>query len=245
MLNLILNFNELIEHLKNKLVDDVDVLLNMQSGIVSYVNPYSYLKLRKKIDLTDFDLITSDGVVLKKLSSIFLNKSIQRLSPDFSSYFKPLFKQLSISKSEVYFIGTKPKFIEKSIQNIQVKYPDLKIIGSRDGYFKDDEELRLHIKEINKLNPEVVIVGMGSPLQENYLIKLKAAGWRGRGFSCGGFLHQSFQNTDYYPNWVNKFNVRWLYRIYNEPKLIKRYTFDYSWFLVVFAYDWMKYTISK
>ena len=245
MLNLILNFNELIEHLKNKLVDDVDVLLNMQSGIVSYVNPYSYLKLRNKIDLTDFDLITSDGVVLKKLSSIFLNKSIQRLSPDFSSYFKPLFKQLSISKSEVYFIGTKPKFIEISIQNIQVKYPDLNIIGSRDGYFKDDEELRLHIKEIKKLNPEVVIVGMGSPLQENYLIKLKAAGWRGRGFSCGGFLHQSFQNTDYYPNWVNKFNVRWLYRIYNEPKLIKRYTFDYSWFLVVFAYDWMKYAISK
>lgn len=242
---MILNFNELIEHLKNKLVDDVDVLLNMQSGIVSYVNPYSYLKLRNKIDLTDFDLITSDGVVLKKLSSIFLNKSIQRLSPDFSSYFKPLFKQLSISKSEVYFIGTKPKFIEISIQNIQVKYPDLNIIGSRDGYFKDDEELRLHIKEIKKLNPEVVIVGMGSPLQENYLIKLKAAGWRGRGFSCGGFLHQSFQNTDYYPNWVNKFNVRWLYRIYNEPKLIKRYTFDYSWFLVVFAYDWMKYTISK
>lgn len=242
---MILNFNELIEHLKNKLVDDVDVLLNMQSGIVSYVNPYSYLKLRNKIDLTDFDLITSDGVVLKKLSSIFLNKSIQRLSPDFSSYFKPLFKQLSISKSEVYFIGTKPKFIEISIQNIQVKYPDLNIIGSRDGYFKDNEELRLHIKEIKKLNPEVVIVGMGSPLQENYLIKLKAAGWRGRGFSCGGFLHQSFQNTDYYPNWVNKFNVRWLYRIYNEPKLIKRYTFDYSWFLVVFAYDWMKYTISK
>ena len=242
---MILNFNELIEHLKNKLVDDVDVLLNMQSGIVSYVNPYSYLKLRNKIDLTDFDLITSDGVVLKKLSSIFLNKSIQRLSPDFSSYFKPLFKQLSISKSEVYFIGTKPKFIEISIQNIQVKYPDLNIIGSRDGYFKDNEELRLHIKEIKKLNPEVVIVGMGSPLQENYLIKLKAAGWRGRGFSCGGFLHQSFQNTDYYPNWVNKFNVRWLYRIYNEPKLIKRYTFDYSWFLVVFAYDWMKYIISK
>ena len=227
---MILNFNELIEHLKNKLVDDVDVLLNMQSGIVSYVNPYSYLKLRNKIDLTDFDMITSDGVILKKLSSIFLNKSIQRLSPDFSSYFKPLFKQLSISKSEVYFIGTKPKFIEISIQNIQVKYPDLNIIGSRNGYFKDDEELRLHIKEINKLNPEVVIVGMGSPLQENYLIKLKAAGWSGRGFSCGGFLHQSFQNTDYYPNWINKFNVRWLYRIYNEPKLIKRYTFDYSCF---------------
>ena len=96
---MILNFNELIEHLKNKLVKDVDVLLDMQSGIVSYVNPFSYLKLRNRTDLKDFDLITSDGIVLKKLSSIFLNKTIQRLSTDFSSYCKPLFKQLSISKS--------------------------------------------------------------------------------------------------------------------------------------------------
>ena len=53
----------------------------------------------------------------------------------------------------------------KFIQNIRW-FPDLNIIGFRDGYFKDDEELRLHIKEINKLNPEVVIVGMGSPLQK-------------------------------------------------------------------------------
>ena len=121
----------------------------------------------------------------------------------------------------------------------------MKIIGFRDGFFKDQEELKLHIREMINLNPEVMIVGMGSPLQENYLIKLKEAGWSGRGFSCGGFLHQSFQNTDYYPNWVNKLNVRWLYRIYNEPKLIKRYTIDYSWFFVVFVYDWMKYKISK
>ena len=242
---MLFNFDKLIENLRDKLVEDVDVLLDMKSGIVSYVNPFSYLKLRNRIDLKDFDLITSDGIVLKKLSSIFLNKTIQRLSPDFSSYFKPLFKQLSVSKSKVYFIGTKPKFIEKSIQNIQAKYPDLNIIGFRDGFFKDEEELKLHIKEMINLNPEVMIVGMGSPLQENYLIKLKVAGWSGRGFSCGGFLHQSFQNTDYYPNWVNKLNVRWLYRIYNEPKLIKRYTIDYSWFFVVFMYDWMKYTISK
>ena len=72
----------MIENLKNKLVENSELLLNMQSGIVSYVNPFSYLKLRNNIDLKDFDLITSDGFILKKLSSILLNKSIQRLSPD-------------------------------------------------------------------------------------------------------------------------------------------------------------------
>ena len=73
----------------------------------------------------------------------------------YSSYFKPLFKQLSTSKSEVYFIGTKHKFIEKSIQNIQVNYPDLNIIGSRDGYFKDEEELKLHMQLTYKQAVEI------------------------------------------------------------------------------------------
>ena len=81
---MLFNLDKLIENLRDKLVEDVDVLLDMKSGIVSYVNPFSYLKLRNRIDLKDFDLITSDGIVLKKLSSIFLNKSIQRLSPGLS-----------------------------------------------------------------------------------------------------------------------------------------------------------------
>ena len=62
---MLFNLDKLIENLRDKLVEDVDVLLDMKSGIVSYVNPFSYLKLRNRIDLKDFDLITSDGIVLK------------------------------------------------------------------------------------------------------------------------------------------------------------------------------------
>lgn len=244
LLNLNSNIFLLIEILKNKLVENVDVLLEMQHGIVTYVNPFSYLKLRKKIELKDFDHITSDGIVLKRLSSFMLQRPIKRLSPDFSSYFNPLFRQIVESKSEVYFIGTLPKLINQSVENIKKKFPNLNVIGFRDGYFKDDEDLKLHIDEMVSLSPEVIIVGMGSPLQEDYLIKLKQAGWKGKGFACGGFLHQSFKDVDYYPNWINKMNLRWLYRIYNEPKLIKRYTVDYSWFLVVFIFDWAKFKLS-
>jgi len=235
----------LIAILKSKLVENADVLIGMQSGIVTYVNPFSYLKLRKKLELQDFDHITSDGIVVKQLSGLFLRRSVQRLSPDFSSYFSDLFKQVAASNSTVYFVGAMPDLIGKSIDNIKHKYLTLNIIGYRNGYFKDIEELDSHIKEIISLNPELLIVGMGSPLQEEYLSKLKLAGWKGRGFACGGFLHQASKKADYYPNWINKMNLRWLYRIYNEPKLIKRYTIDYCWFLFVFFYDWMGYQFSK
>ena len=235
----------MIAILKSKLVENADVLISMQSGIVTYVNPFSYLKLRKKITMQEFDYITSDGIVVKKLSGVFLNRSVQRISPDFSSYFTELFKQVSSSNSTVYFVGTLPELIGKSIENIKDKFPTLNIVGFRDGYFKNTDDLNKHIKEIISLNPEFLIVGMGSPLQEDYLINLKHSGWKGRGFACGGFLHQVSKKADYYPNWINKMNLRWLYRIYNEPKLIKRYTLDYTWFLFVFIYDWVGYKFSK
>ncbi len=217
----------------------------MERGIVTYINPFSYLKLRKKVDLQTFDHITSDGIIIKKLSGIFLKKSVQRLSPDFSSYFNELFKQMSAAKTTVYFVGTLPSLIELSIQNIKNKFPSLNIVGYRHGYFEKKEEIEIHIKEVLDLDPDIIIVGMGSPLQEEYLIKLKGAGWHGRGYACGGFLHQSSKKADYYPNWINKMNLRWLYRIYNEPKLIKRYTIDYCYFLLIFFYDLIAYKFKK
>ena len=103
--------------LKRKLVKNANELLGMERGIVTYINPFSYLKLRKKIDLQTFDHLTSDGVVVKKLSGIFLKKKVQRLSPDFSSYFNGLFKQISAAKSSIYFVGTMPSLIELSIDS--------------------------------------------------------------------------------------------------------------------------------
>lgn len=41
--------------------------------------------------------------------------------------------------------------------------------------------------QINELNPDLVVVGMGAPLQEKFLVDLVGLGWRGRGYTCGVF----------------------------------------------------------
>lgn len=236
----------MLKQILNKIYFSENDLLSLNKGIIIYINPFSYLKLRKnRIDLSSFDIITSDGIVIKSLFNLFFKLNNERLSPDFSSYFTPLFKQIEEKEESIYFIGTEQYLLEKAIKNIKTKFPKLNIVGFRNGFFSSKEEIENHINEINKINPEVLIVGMGTPTQEKYLIHLKKSGWQGISFSCGGFLHQTAFQTEYYPNWVNKFNLRWLYRIYREPKLIKRYTIDYSWFLIVFFWDFLKYKFSK
>jgi len=235
----------LIGILKSKLVEKSDVLFKMNNGIVTYVNPYSYLKLRKNIKLDSIDFITSDGIVIKILSRFFLKRSVQRLSPDFSSYFKELFLDAVSKKSTVFLIGAKPELIDTSVQNIKNKFPLLNIVGYRHGFFENEIDMDDQVLEMTFLNPDLVIVGMGAPLQEKYLIKLKESNWNGNGYACGGFLHQTNKSVEYYPEWMNKMNLRWLYRIYCEPKLIRRYTVDYFWFLLVFFFDLIRYKFKK
>ena len=89
----------------------------MEKGIVTYINPYSYLKLRNHSELESFDFITSDGIIIKILANLFLHKSPQRLSPDFSSYFNDLFLNASESNNTIYFVGAKPEIIKNALIN--------------------------------------------------------------------------------------------------------------------------------
>ena len=77
---------------------------------------------------------------------------------------------------------------------------------------------------IVELNPDFLIVGMGALMQEKFLLKVKKMGYQGIGFTCSGFVHQTAMNRmHYYPNWVDKMNLRFVYRMYKEKHTRTRY----------------------
>ena len=79
-------------------------------------------------------------------------------------------------------------------------------------------------KKIVSLHPDILIIGMGIIKQEQFLSKVRDAGYQGIGFTCGGFIHQTAQDkAGYYPNWVDKYGLRFIYRMYKEPHTRKRY----------------------
>ena len=53
---------------------------------------------------------------------------------------------------------------------------------------------------------------------------VKKMGYQGIGFTCGGFVHQTAMNRmHYYPDWVDKMNLRFVYRMYKEKHTRTRY----------------------
>lgn len=208
---------------QQKLTDQIAV-----GGMHTFINPYSYLALRRSPGaIGAIDNVLVDGQLMVTILKFLRVTNLKRVSFDMTSLAKSVFEAAQVSGQSIYFVGSTSEQIESAIENIKRVYPRLKIAGVRNGYFlgeadEDDEVLR-----ITASGAEVVVVGMGAVKQELFLSKLKNSGWAGTGYTCGGFLHQTASGVKYYPDWMNKLNLRWLYRIYDEPKLIKRYMLEY------------------
>ena len=88
------------------------------------------------------------------------------------------------------------------------------------------------------MNPDFLIVGMGVLMQERFLLKVRDSGYQGIGFTCGGFIHQTAKDEiDYYPGWVDRMNLRFLYRMYKEKHTRKRYIQTALFFPAKFVYE--------
>jgi len=133
----------------------------------------------------------------------------------------------------LYFLGNKPGITEIAKEKLQVKYPDLKIVGTHHGYFeKEGPENEEVIKEINSLKPNILIVGFGMPLQEKWIIdnqeKLDVDIIM-TGGNCFTFLAGEESRA---PAWMHENGLEWLYRFIKEPKrMFSRYIIGNPLFL--------------
>ncbi len=220
----------------------VEIESEIQVGITTYLNPFSYVMARKRKDLfSRFDFIHSDGIALS-LALRLIGCKNKRKSFDYTSMAPEIFEKCASKKLKIALVGSEENFVHAAAKNFRERYGEsLNISYVRNGFFLDDHEKIACINEIIEKKSDVVIVGMGTPLQEEFLVRLVNAGWIGAGYTCGGFFHQtaaSLSGGDYYPKWIDRFNLRWLYRMYDEPKLIKRYAVYYPEFAFKFFVDY-------
>ena len=133
-----------------------------------------------------------------------------------------LFARISQFAGSVYLLGAKPGVAEQAGENLAKKHPGLVIAGAADGYYKDDESLEDIIEDINKTQPDVLLVCLGSPNQEFWMqtnlerlnVKLCAG--------LGGSLDVFAGNVRRAPIIFRKLGIEWLFRLCNEPRRIKR-----------------------
>lgn len=219
----------------------VEDLLKGGEGIFTFLNPVSYLDaLRHKELFTSFDGIFTDGGLLVKAIKMAYGASVKRRSFDMTSLAPIVFSYAAKTGKSVAIVATKQEMLEKAVANLEKSFQGLNIVYYRNGYFRDEQEMDDEAKKIVSLNLDILIVGMGIIKQEQFLLKVRDAGYQGIGLTCGGFIHQTAQDkAEYYPDWVDKHGLRFVYRMYKEPHTRKRYAKAAFVFPVKFLWEKM------
>ena len=132
-----------------------------------------------------------------------------------------------------YLVGGKQDVIDQTIQKLKQDFPDINILGYRNGYFSGEDEMAATVDDIAERRPDVVFVAMGSPKQELFMEQMSArhkAIYQGLGGSFDVYTGKLKRA----PKWWIDHKLEFAYRLIQEPKRIKRqvYYFKYLWWLI-------------
>lgn len=220
------DIDDIIGHIEQKQKEDTGAFL------VTFVNPHSWF-IRSESPayeriLPEFDLVLADGIGVVKATQWVHGQTIGRLSFDGSSLFHPVFDHLNSQCAKLYVVGGVDGVASSAVNRMQALFPEIQYVGVSDGY-RSHEDI---IRDVLASGADIVLCGMGAPRQEQFLWSLKSHGFRGIGFTCGGFLDQLAESAQYYPAWIDQGNIRWAFRLCKEPRrLWRRYTFQYRPFI--------------
>lgn len=211
-----------------------DLLFNENNKLITFLNPYYLELLRDESELyCSFDYICSDGILPILLNKLWNRPKSVRISFDMTSLAKELFIRIENTNLGIYFIGSEQNNIKKYVEMIQGEFPCLNVNGYHHGYIANmfEETAKLIIES----GTDIVVIGMGAPLQDKFAIFLHEKGFRGTIYTCGGFFHQTTKSLYYYPNWVDMLNLRAFYRIFKEPYVLKRVLKYYPSFIIRYS----------
>lgn len=125
--------------------------------------------------------------------------------------------------TRVLMVGARPGIIQRAATTSSLMWPQLDICGAQDGF----EGRERALAELETLAPDVVLVGMGNPLQERW-IEQAAAILPNKVFLGVGALFDFIAGAvPRAPAPLQRLKLEWAFRLAQEPKrLWRRYTVE-------------------
>jgi len=145
--------------------------------------------------------------------------------------FVPRYFLESKKKLRVYLLGAKEEVNAEALARFRRFAPQHDFGGGRNGYFSAEERPEV-LAEIKKLQPDIVLLAFGNPLQELFAGRHIQEMGCTLVFCIGGLFDFVSQRAKRAPLWMQNLRSEWLHRLYQDPKrLWKRYFFGNPKFL--------------
>lgn len=181
--------------------------------------------------LQSADLVYCDGAGVKLGARILGQYLPERMTG--ADWIHDLCEMCQRECYTVYFLGGERNVASEAAQRLSSQYPDCDIVGTHHGYFDHFGEASHSIcAEINRRSPDILLVGMGSPLQELWLTENFDRLNVSVGWVVGAMMDFVTGRLSRAPLWMRAHGLEWLGRLIVEPlRLSRRYMWGNPLFL--------------
>lgn len=213
-----------------------------EHATILYANPHllnlSYHHPYLRNLLNNADIVYCDGFGLVLAAKILGRPSLERFT--YGDEIWPLLDLAEVQNLSIFLLGARPGVADKAAIRLREKYPSLNIVGTWHGYFdrtQGSPENEAVIREINAANPHLLLVSLGMPLQELWLMenreRLSAHVALTVGAAVGFFAGESRRGILGAPPIMTDNGFEWLARLLIEPRrLWRRYLIGNPLFLL-------------
>ena len=133
----------------------------------------------------------------------------------------------------VYFLGATDDVLSAFTAEVLRRFPQIRIAGSRNGYFKDDAAVAA---QVAASGARLLMVGISSPRKEFFLAEQLPHMGPVFAMGVGGSFDVWAGKTRRAPAWMQRAGLEWFYRLLQEPRRMwKRYLVGNTRFLLLVA----------
>jgi N-acetylglucosaminyldiphosphoundecaprenol N-acetyl-beta-D-mannosaminyltransferase len=213
------------------IVDTIDTACaNKKKIVIANYNVHSF-NLSMQIPwfysfLQNSEIAHCDSVGILKATEWMGLKLPLQYRASYTLLMPKLLEHCDRQRLSIFLLGAKPEHSQAAIERLQAQYPNTAIAGHH-GYFdmQDPEQNNEVLNQISQAKPNILIVGMGMPMQENWIYKNREQIEDTNVIMSGGAAIDRLAGVvPDCPTFLSNLGLEWLYRLCREPKrLATRY----------------------
>lgn len=126
----------------------------------------------------------------------------------------------------VFLLGARADVVEAVERRYRLSYPDLMVVGCRDGYWTPDEDEAV-AEQVRMARADILFVAISSPKKEQFLGRYQLGMRVPFAMGVGGTFDVAAGRVKRAPPWMQRVGLEWFYRFLQEPRrMFRRYFVD-------------------
>lgn len=178
-------------------------------------------------------MLLPDGISVVLAMRLLKGRKIKKIAG--FDLFQYEMRRVHEQRGKCFFLGSSEQTLRLIKERAQREHPDLQIYSYSPPYkpIFSEEDSRSMIEAVNKVEPDVLFVGMTAPKQEKwtyeYFDQLRAGH-----ICCIGAVFDFYAGTvKRAPKWMIQIGLEWFYRLIREPRRMwRRYLIGNTLFVI-------------